>query len=90
MIDTGTIGTVLAWLGMGCWGVCFWWMHRISSRQNALIKELHEMTARIERLSKEEHDLIQQVHPVVGDIKESVDEVAEAVTDHSPSQKRPK
>jgi hypothetical protein len=72
-------GLWLAWIGTACWGVCFWWMHRLSSRQEAMLKELHEMTRRIERLSKTEHDLIQEVHPKVHEIKESVKDVAEAV-----------
>src|SRR2546430_2531032 len=38
---------VLTWFGVGCWCVCFWWMHRISSRQDSMLKELHEMTERI-------------------------------------------
>ena len=71
---------ILAWLGIGCWGLCFWWMHRISSRQDAMLKELHEMTQRIERLSKAEHDLIRDVHPKVGEIKEHVETVKEAVS----------
>jgi hypothetical protein len=71
---------VLTWIGIACWVVCFWWMHRISTRQEAVLKELHEMTTRIERLSKAEHDLIQEVHPKVADIKESVETVAEAVS----------
>jgi hypothetical protein len=78
-----TTGLILAWIGMGCWGVCFWWMHRLSSRQEAMLKELHEMTTRIERLSKAEHDLIQEVHPDVGEIKESVKDVAAAVSEDS-------
>ena len=70
----------LTWVGLGCWCVCFWWMHRISSRQDAMLKELHEMTRRIERLSKVEHDLIREVHPKVHEIKEHVESVAEAVS----------
>jgi len=58
---------------------CFWWMYRISSRQDAMLKELHEMTQRIEHLSKVEHDLIRDVHPQVGEIKEHVETVKEAV-----------
>ena len=27
----------LTWIGLGCWGVCFWWMHRISSRQDVAV-----------------------------------------------------
>ena len=70
---------VLSWLGVVCWPVCFWWMHRISVRQNSLLKELHEMTARIEQVSEAEHDLIQEVHPKVSEIKERVENVQKAV-----------
>lgn len=87
MADTGTIAIALAWIGTGCWPICFWWMHRISSRQDAFMKELHEMTTRIEALSKVEHDLIREVHPVVGDIKQSMDEMAQAVSDQGSSSK---
>ena len=80
---------VLTWVGMGCWLVCFWWMHRISSRQDAMLKELHEVTQRIERLSEAEHDLIREVHPQVSDIKEKVESVKEAVEENgdAPSTK---
>jgi len=81
------VALVLAWIGMACWGVCFWWMHRISSRQEAMLKEMHEMMQRIEELSKREHDLIQEVHPAVGEIKESVKDVAEAVSEHPSNSK---
>ena len=47
-------------------------MHRISTRQDALL-------ARIEKLSRAEHDLIQEVHPQVGEIKQTVDQVASKV-----------
>jgi hypothetical protein len=55
-------------------------MHRISARQDALLKELHEITSRIERISQAEHDLIRDVHPKVHEIKEHVENVAEAVS----------
>lgn len=74
-----TIAYGLAWVGTACWAVCFCWMHRISSRQDNLLKELHEQTARIEKLSRVEHDLIREVHPVVGEIKESVQQVAQEI-----------
>jgi hypothetical protein len=74
------IVVVLTWVGIGCWCVCFWWMHRISSRQDAMLEELHEMTRRIEKLSQVEHDLIRDVHPKVGEIKEHVEDVREAVS----------
>jgi len=79
---------VLGWIGMACWLVCFWWMHRISSRQDAMLKELHEMTARIEGLSRAEHDLIRDVHPQVGEIKETVKDVADAVSAEPTNTKR--
>jgi hypothetical protein len=71
---------VLTWIGLGCWCVCFWWMHRISSRQDAMLKELHQMTQRIEQISQEGHDLMRDVHPQVGEIKEQVETVKEAVS----------
>ena len=71
---------LLSWLGIGCWCVCFWWMHRISARQDALLKELHDITTRIEGLSRAEHDMIRDVHPKVHEIKEHVENVAEAVS----------
>ena len=69
----GCVGTV-------CWAVCFWWMHHISSRQDAMLEELHEMTTRIEKLSQAEHDLIRDVHPQVSEIKEHVQNVEEVVS----------
>ncbi len=77
----------LTWIGLGCWSVCFWWMHRISSRQDTMLKELHEMTTRIERLSEAEHDLIREVHPKVHEIKEHMENVAEAVSPHNAKAK---
>lgn len=66
-------------LGMACWVVCFWWMHRISARQESVLTELHEQAKRIESLSKAEHELIKEVHPQVGEIKEGVKEMATVV-----------
>jgi hypothetical protein len=54
-------------------------MHRLSSRQEAMLQELHAVTKRIEELSKAEHDMLQEVHPTVEKIKESVKDVAVAV-----------
>ena len=71
---------VLTWVGISCWCVCFWWMHRISSRQDAMLKELHEMTRRIQRISEEGHDLMRDVHPQVSKIKEHVETVKAAVS----------
>ena len=65
--------------GSACWVVCFWWMWRISSRQDALLEELRAQGQRIENLSRVEHDLIKEVHPAVQDIKSDVSDVAAAV-----------
>ena len=73
-----TIALLLAWLGTACWGICFWWMHRISTKQNNLLDQLGEQAKRIEKLSKLEHDLIKEVHPQVNDIKEGMDEMIAA------------
>jgi hypothetical protein len=66
-------------VGLGCWCVCFWWMHRISSRQNAVLEQLQKQGQRIESISKEEHAILQQVHPNVEAIQKGVDEVSEKV-----------
>jgi len=55
-------------------------MRRISSRQDTMLEELHEMATRIEKLSQAEHDLISEVHPQVSEIKEHVENVREAVS----------
>jgi hypothetical protein len=55
-------------------------MHRLSSKQEMMLKELHDVTKRIEQLSKAEHDLLREVHPKVDEIKESVRDVAVAVS----------
>ena len=46
-------------------------------RQEGMLKELREVTARIEKLSQTEHDLISEVHPEVSEIKEHVEDVRE-------------
>jgi DNA replication initiation complex subunit (GINS family) len=71
---------VLSCVGTLCWIVCFWWMHRISSRQDAMLEEVHAMTVRIEKLSQAEHDLISDVHPQVSEIKEQVENVRDVVS----------
>ena len=70
-------------LGTGCWAVCFWWMYRISAKQNSLLDQLTEQGRRIERLSKVEHDLIKEVHPQVGEIKEGMEEMIAAVKENT-------
>ena len=73
------VGLILAVAGTICWAVCFWWMHCISRDQHARLKELHDVTQRIEKLSEAEHDLIREVHPAVEKIKSSMEDVAVAV-----------
>jgi hypothetical protein len=85
--DVQMIGLVLAVVGTGCWGVCFWWMHRLSSRQETMLQELHDMTKRIEKLSQAEHDLIQEVNPKAEKIQEDVKDVADAVSADPPRNK---
>jgi hypothetical protein len=75
-----TIAILLAWVGTACWGICFWWMHRLSSRQEMMLKKLHDVTKRIETLSKAEHDMIREVHPKVEEIKEHVKDVSDKVS----------
>ena len=65
----------LAIIGTGCWGICFIWMHLISSKQSRLLDQLREQSKRIEKLSKEEHDLIREVHPQVEEIRDNVEDV---------------
>ncbi len=70
-------------IGTFCWGACFWWMHRISTKQNSLLDQLREQGKRIEKLSKLEHDLIKEVHPQVGEIKEGMDAMVAAAKENS-------
>jgi hypothetical protein len=80
MQNLEAMALLLSFIGTVCWTVCFWWMHRISSRQDAMLDEVHEMTKRIEKLSQAEHDLISEVHPQVNEIKEEVQNVREVVS----------
>lgn len=68
-----TVLTILNLSNAGCWGVCFWWMHRISKRQNSVLAELAGQARRIEDLSKKEHEILAEVHPSVEAIHEGVD-----------------
>ena len=81
--------SVVFWLtiiGVACWPVCFYWMWRISVRQDALLSKLGDQAARIEELSRAEHDLIREVHPNVDEIRENVEKVTAAVGEE-PSRK---
>ena len=80
-MDYATIAYVLTWVGTGAWVICFWWMHRISARQDALLTELKD-------LAKTQHDILREVHPDVGEMREHVveeqgekiEDIAERVT----------
>ena len=69
--------------GTACWGICFWWMRRLSVKQNDLLDQLREQGKRIEKLSKIEHDLIKEVHPQVNEIKEGMEEMMAVVKENS-------
>ena len=87
-MNTNILAFWMTLAGTVCWGVCFWWMRRISIKQNFLLDQLREQGRRIEKLSKIEHDLIKEVHPQVNEIKEGMDEmmavVKENMETHSP------
>ena len=87
-MDRNAAAFWLTLAGTVCWGVCFWWMHRISAKQNNLLDKLREQGKRIENLSKIEHDLIKEVHPQVGEIKEGMDEMIAASKEKSENEKR--
>jgi len=90
---TNMTETVLAfWMtlvGTICWGVCFWWMHRLSSKQNSLLDQLREQGKRIEKLSRVEHDLIKEVHPQVNEIKQGMDAMIAVVKENSENHPPP-
>ena len=65
--------------GLACWPVCFWWMHRISKRQDAMLIRLRKQARRIERVSEEEHEILTQLSPSVEKIERGLDEVSEKV-----------
>jgi hypothetical protein len=76
-IMSRTVLDALVLLELGCWIICFWWMHRISQKQNAMLEELHDQAHRIEKVAKEEHELVKELHPKVHNIEKVVGEVAE-------------
>jgi hypothetical protein len=83
-----TVLDAIVLLEMGCWIICFWWMHLISQKQNAMLEELKEQAHRIEQVSKEEHELVKELHPTVQNIEKVVGEVAESSrTEESVTQK---
>jgi hypothetical protein len=81
-MDKASLDFWMGVLGTACWVACFWWMNRISNKQNALLDQLREQGKRIEKLSRIEHDLIKEVHPQVGEIKEGMHEMLAAVKEN--------
>ena len=65
------------------WGICFWWMRQLSTKQNALLDQLREQGIRIEKLSRIEHDLIKEVHPQVSEIREGMEAMIAVVKENS-------
>ena len=88
-MDKNTAAYWFTLLGTACWAVCFWWMYRISLKQNRLLDRLTEQGKRIEKLSRVEHDLIKEVHPQVGEIKEGLEEMIAAVKENTESNSSP-
>jgi hypothetical protein len=41
-MDRNLIAFGMTLVGTVCWAVCFWWMHRISVKQNYLLEKLAE------------------------------------------------
>ncbi len=82
-MDKNDLAFWMTLAGTFCWGGCFWWMHRISTKQNFLLAQLREQGKRIEKLSKIEHDLIKEVHPQVSEIKEGMEEMIAVVKENS-------
>ena len=82
-MDKNDLGFWMTLVGTVCWGACFWWMHRLSTKQNALLDQLREQGRRIEKLSKIEHDLIKEVHPQVSEIQEGLEEMIAVVKENS-------
>jgi len=73
---------LLTIVGTICWGLCFYWMYRISIKQNHLLAKLGEQGKRIEKLSRLEHDLIKEVRPQISEIVESVRNTIEQAKDN--------
>ena len=67
---------LLTVLSTACWPACFWWMWRISKKQNELLRQLRAQAHRIEQISRAEHDMIKETHPQISEIKETVQQLA--------------
>ncbi len=80
-MNEAQVGYWLSWIGTGAWGICFWWMHHISSRQNRMLAELREQARRIETLSQTQHDILKEVRPNIDEIRDVVEGVTHDLTD---------
>ena len=88
-MDKNNLAFWMTLAGTVCWGVCFWWMRRLSNKQSALLDQLREQGKRIEKLSRIEHDLIKEVHPQVNEIKEGMDEMIAVVKENAENNPSP-
>jgi hypothetical protein len=75
---------LIALAELGFWGICFWWMHRISSKQNAMLEQLKKQGDRIEGVSREEHKILRELHPTVQKIEK---DLGDAIEDNSKSSR---
>jgi hypothetical protein len=82
-MDKNGLTFLMTVAGTVCWPVCFWWMYRISAKQNTVLDQLTGQGKRIEKLSRVEHDLIKEVHPQVSEIKDGMDEIIAAVKENT-------
>ena len=88
-MDKSDLAFWMTLAGTVCWGVCFWWMRRLSIKQNSLLDQLREQGKRIEKLSRIEHDLIKEVHPQVSEIKEGMEEMIAVVKENAENNPPP-
>lgn len=66
-------------INLACWCICFWWMHRISKRQDSVLHQLRDQAHRIERVSEEEHEILTELRPSVQKIERDLGNVSEKV-----------
>jgi hypothetical protein len=85
-MDRTSLAFWMTFGGSVCWVFCFWWMRRLSLKQNALLDQLRDQGKRIEKLSRIEHDLIKEVHPQVNEIKEGMEEMLAVVKENAKTE----
>lgn len=76
------------WLNFACWIGCFWWMHSLSRRQEAMLEKLHDQTRRIAQIAGEEKTILKEVHPAVEEIQDELKDVHESVEKQRREQAR--